>query len=117
MINVLRKHRQWLMVVIAILSIPFVFYFVQKPDYGVAFGSKGTVGHIYDRPVTQVEFDRNYLLLRLASMLGLTLGSDLITGNVSNENEMYVEFMWNRLTFLHEAETLGIKPSAEEIKE
>ncbi len=27
MITILRKHRHWLMIVIAILCIPFVFYF------------------------------------------------------------------------------------------
>jgi hypothetical protein len=39
MMKLLRKHRQWLMIVIAILAIPFVFYFVQKPDYGNPFRS------------------------------------------------------------------------------
>src|SRR2546430_2554333 len=30
MMKLLRKHRHWLMIVIAILAIPFVFYFVQN---------------------------------------------------------------------------------------
>src|SRR5947208_1567768 len=34
MMKLLRRHKDWLMIVIAILAIPFVFYFVQRPDYG-----------------------------------------------------------------------------------
>ena len=30
MMKLLRRHRDWLMIVIAILAIPFVFYFVQR---------------------------------------------------------------------------------------
>ena len=29
MMKLLRRHRDWLMIVIAILAIPFIFYFVQ----------------------------------------------------------------------------------------
>ena len=33
MITILRKHHRWLMIVIAILAVPFVFYF-NKTDLG-----------------------------------------------------------------------------------
>ena len=112
MITILRKHHRWLMIVIAILAVPFVFYFNQT-DFGAQRSTD--LGRIYDRPVTQVEFTRNARILNLSSTLGLTLGQDLMMSNVASESEMYVEFTWNRLTFLHEAEQLGIRPSPREI--
>ena len=102
------------MIVIAILALPFVFYF-NKTDLGAQRTTD--LGRIYDRPVTQVEFTRNARILNLSSSLGLTLGNDLMMSNVASESEMYVEFTWNRLTFLHEVEQLGIHPSAEEVTE
>jgi hypothetical protein len=112
MITILRKHHRWLMIVIAILAVPFVFYF-NKTDFGAQRSTD--LGRIYDRPVTQVEFTRNARLLNLAGGLGLSLGNDLMTVNVASENEMYAEFTWNRLILLHEAEQLGIRPNASEI--
>jgi hypothetical protein len=114
MITILRKHHRWLMIVISILALPFVFYFVQKPDYS-ALNRKDDLGRIYDRTITQVEFTRNARLLNLASGLGLSLGNDLMTGQVTSESEMYVEFTWNRLILRHEADELGIHPSSSEI--
>ena len=112
MITILRKHHRWLMIVIAILAVPFVFYF-NKTDFGAQRTTD--LGRIYDRPVTQVEFTRHARMLNLASALGLNLGTDLMMVNVASESEMYVEFTWNRLVLLHEAEQLGIRPSSSEI--
>jgi hypothetical protein len=116
MITIFRKHHRWLMIVIAILAVPFIFYF-QKGATDFAAPRSNDLGRIYDRPVTQVEFTRNARILNLSSTLGLTLGQDLMMANVASESEMYVEFTWNRLTLLHEVEELGIHPSANEITE
>src|SRR5664279_2577316 len=107
MITILRKHHRWLMIVIAILALPFVFYF-NKTDLGAQRSTD--LGRIYDRPVTLVEFTRNARLLNLASSLGLSLGNDLMMVRTANENDMYAEFTWNRLILRHEAEQLGIHP-------
>jgi hypothetical protein len=112
MITILRKHHRWLMIVIAILAVPFVFYF-NKTDFGAQRSTD--LGRIYDRPITQVEFTRHARLLNLAQALGLNLGNDLMMANPQSESEMYVEFTWNRLVLLHEAERLGIHPSSSEI--
>jgi len=112
MITILRKHHRWLMIVIAILAVPFVFYF-NKTDFGAQRSTD--LGRIYDRPVTQVEYTRNARLMNLSRGLGLSLGNDLMMANVASENEMYVEFTWNRLVLLHEAERLGIRPNSSEI--
>ena len=103
MITILRKHH---------LALPFVFYF-NKTDLGARRATD--LGRIYDRPVTLMEFSRNAHLMNLARGLGLSLGNDLMINNVPNENEMYAEFTWNRLTLRHEAEQLGIHPNSSEI--
>lgn len=112
MITVMRKHHKWLMIVIAILAIPFVFYF-NKSDFTV--NRQSDVGRIYDRPITQVEFQRSARLLTLAQMLGLTqLVQDLMMRPMS-ETDMYVNFAFNRLVVDHEAQQLGIRPTHSEI--
>jgi hypothetical protein len=112
MITTFRKHHRWLMIVIAILAIPFIFYF-NKTDFNAQRVSD--LGRIYDRPVTQVEFTRHARILNLASGLGLSLGNDLMMSNVASESEMYVEFTWNHIVLLHEAEQLGLRPNSSEI--
>ena len=91
-------------------SVHFLFF--QTPNFGARTSD---LGRIYDRTITQVEFTRHARIMNLASALGMNLGSDLMTVNVSSEAEMYVEFTWNRLVFLHEAERLGIRPTSSEI--
>ncbi len=116
MINILRKNQKGLWSVIAILCIPFVFYFVQKPDYGAAFHSK-QFGKIYDRPITLLEFQHNARLFNLARDLGMVSYLQALIGNARNENDAYSDFTYNRLIMQHEAERLGIKPTQAQIAE
>jgi len=111
MINVLRKNQKALMIVIAVLCIPFIFYF-QSDTVGV--GGKH-FGQIYDRPVSIVEFQHNARLFNLARELGMfSFMQDMVTG-AQSEDQVYSEFTWNRLVLRHEAERLGIKPAPHEI--
>jgi hypothetical protein len=112
MITVMRKHHKWLMIVIAVLAIPFIFYF-NKSDLSAR--RRDDLGRIYDRPVTQVEFQRSARLMTLAQMLGLSqLVQDLMMRPMS-ENDAYVNFAFNRVVLDHEAPALGIRPSSEEV--
>jgi hypothetical protein len=111
MITVMRKHHRWLMIVIAILAVPFIFYF-NKTDMSATRASD--LGHLYDRPVTNIEFQRNARLLNLSRFLGLTLWQELTRGSMT-EPEAYADFTFNRLILRHEAEALGIKPTRDEI--
>jgi hypothetical protein len=112
MITVMRKHHKWLMIVIAILAVPFVFYF-NKSDLSVR--RQTDLGTIYDRPITLVEFQRSYRLMTLAQMLGLSqLVQDLMMRPMS-ENDAYVNFTFNRLVLDHEARELGIRPTSKEV--
>jgi hypothetical protein len=112
MITIMRKHHKWLMIVIAILAIPFIFYF-NKTSWGVP--RVNDIGRIYDRPVTQVEFQRSARLLSLAQALGLTMWHELTAG-AQSEADLYVNFTFNRLVLKHEAQKLGIQPTDKEIE-
>ena len=113
MINVMRKHHKVLMIVItALVCISFSWYW-NRTDF--AQMGNAAVGKIYDHPVSQVEFQRNTRLLRLASQLGMR---DLVQGltiGAQSEKEAYDNFAWNLIVLRHEAEQLGIQPTTAEI--
>src|SRR4051794_215572 len=112
MMKLLRRHKDWLMIVIAILAIPFVFYFVRAPDYG-AMG-RGDVGQIYGRKVTQLEIDRNARLGGLAQALGMSEFWETLSLRQPG-NAGYATFAVNLIILRHEAERLGLRPDASEI--
>lgn len=99
------------MIVIAVLAIPFIFYF-NKSD--LSRRQDNDLGRIYDRPVTNVEFQRSARLLNLGQMLGLSVTQELM-GRPMSETDAYVNFTFNRLVLEHEAEQLGIRPTSAEI--
>src|SRR5437763_11574379 len=114
MMKLLRKHRDWLMIVIAILAIPFVFYFVQRPDYGAMRGDQ--FARIYDRSVSMLEGQQMVRLLNLAQALGMSefLGT-MTAGAGANQNQGGVQFIVNLLVLRHVAVRLGLRPSASEV--
>jgi hypothetical protein len=114
MMKLLRKHRDWLMIVIAILAIPFIFYFVQRPDYG-AIG-RDHFARIYDRNVSMLEAQQFARLLSLAQALGMSdFVGTMTAGAGLNQNQAAVQFIVNVLVLRHEAARLGLRPSASEI--
>src|SRR5215475_1298024 len=116
MMKLLRRHRDWLMIVIAILAIPFVFYFVQRPDYG-AIG-RDHFARIYDRNVSMLEAQQIVRLLSLAQALGMSeFVGTMTAGAGMNQNQAAVQFIVNLLVVRHEAERLGLRPSASEVAE
>ena len=112
MMKLLRRHKDWLMIVIAILAIPFVFYFVRTPDYG-AMG-RGDVGQIYGRTLTQIEIDRNARLGGLAQALGMSDFWETLSLRQPG-NAGYGTFAVDLIVLRHEADRLGLRPSASEI--
>src|SRR5215468_11358964 len=114
MMKLLRRHRDWLMIVIAILAIPFVFYFVQRPDYG-AIG-RDQFARIYDRNVSVLEAQQMTRLLTLAQALGMSdFVGTMTAGAGMNQNEAAIQFIVNLLVLRHEAERLGLRPDTSEI--
>lgn len=112
MITVMRKHHKWLMIVIALLAIPFIFYF-NKSDLSV--NRESDLGRIYDRPITNVEFQRSVRLFTLAQMVGMSSMVQDLMMRPMTENDMYVNFAFNRLVLTHEAQALGIQPTSDEV--
>ena len=117
MMKLLRRHRDWLMIVIAILAIPFIFYFVQRPDYG-AIG-RDQFARIYDRNVSMMEAQQFARLLNLAQALGMSdFVGTMTAGAGLNQNQAAVQFIVNLLVLRHEAAgRLGLRPSASEVAE
>src|SRR4029453_9378329 len=105
MMTLLRRHRQWLMMLIAILAIPFVFYFVQKPGYGAMRSDRFT--RVYDRNISMVEAQQNARLFDLARALGMSDFLQSLTAGENNQNQIYVQFILNSLILRHEAARLG----------
>jgi hypothetical protein len=104
------------MIVIAILAIPFVFYFVQRPDYG-AIG-RDHFARIYDRNVSILEAQQSARLLSLAQALGMSdFVATMTAGAGADQNQAAVQFIVNLLVLRHEAERLGLRPSAAEVAE
>jgi hypothetical protein len=112
MMKLLRRHKDWLMIVIAILAIPFIFYFVRTPDYGAM--RQGDVGQIYGRKLTQLEIDGNARLGGLAQAVGMSEFWETLSLR-QRGNAGYGTFAVNLIVLRHEAERLGLRPSASEI--
>jgi hypothetical protein len=104
------------MIVIAILAIPFIFYFVQRPDYG-AIG-RDQFARIYDRNVSVLEAQQFARLLSLAHALGMSDFVGTLTAAAGlNQNQAAVQFIVNLLVLRHEAGRLGLRPSASAVAE
>jgi peptidyl-prolyl cis-trans isomerase D len=118
MMTFLRKHRNWLMIVIAILAIPFVFYF-NKTDLG-AQGANQFV-RLYNRSVSMTEAQRHARLYDLAQALGMSRFCQDLTGGMgpdpNNANQVRAVFAINLIILRHEAERLGLHATSEEIAE
>src|SRR3954453_14933732 len=114
MMKLLRRHRDWLMIVIAILAIPFVFYFVKTPDYG-AIG-RDHFATIYDQNVSLTQAQQIGCRLNLAQVLGMSeFVGTMTAGAGMDQNQGVVQFIANLLVLRHESERLGVRPSTSEI--
>ena len=102
------------MIVIAILAIPFIFYFVQRPDYGAMRSDR--FARIYDRNVSMLEAQQTVRLLTLAQALGMSEFVQTLTAGAGQDpNQVAVQFIVNLLVLRHEAARLGIRPGYSEI--
>src|SRR5947199_10392865 len=112
MMKLLRRHKDWLMIVIAILAIPFIFYFVRTPDYG-AMG-RSELGKIYGRKLTQMEIDRNARLGGLAQAIGMSDFWETLSLRQPGNNG-YGTFAVNLIVLRHQSDRLGLRPSPPDI--
>src|SRR5262249_13626989 len=113
MIKILRKHRNWLMIVIAILALPFCLYFV-KSDTSLIRSDE--FARLYGRKVTVAEARWDARLFQLSRVLGMAELHGLAPGAGTDDQKLPV-FIINLIVLRHEAERLGISPSKDEIVE
>jgi peptidyl-prolyl cis-trans isomerase D len=123
MINVFRKHQKWLMIVIAILAMPFCLYFV-RTDWWTALRGEAGGTRLYGQTIPRLELDRGGRLFDLARLLGM---NDFLNDILAQwrpqraktqseaEREAGEEFAIDLMILRHEANALGIRPTTSEI--
>jgi peptidyl-prolyl cis-trans isomerase D len=114
MIKILRKHRNWLMIVIAILALPFCLYFV-KSDTSQIRSDEFT--KMYGRKISLTEARWDARFFQLAGLLGMTDLRDGLAPGGGTDEQKTVTFIINLIVLRHEAERLGIEPAESEIVE
>ena len=112
MIKILRKHRNWLMIVIAILALPFCIYFV-KSDPGAIRSDE--FARMYGRKISIIEARRDAYLYQLATLLQVSDLTDALSPGNGEFNQKAYPFVINLTVLRHEAERLGIEPAESEI--
>src|SRR2546422_6924451 len=98
MITLLRKHRHWLMIVIAILALPFCIYFV-RTDYSAIRPDQ--FARIYDRNISGNEARRDARLCDLAQGLGMSSLIQGLTAGANSLDDRYVQFILNLIILRH----------------
>lgn len=96
------------MIVIAILVVPFIFYFV---NWDPSASRSDEFSRVYGRKVSQVEAMRYGKLYGLANALGMSRFVQDLSAGANSEREVIA----NMVILRHEADRLGIRPSAAEI--
>jgi peptidyl-prolyl cis-trans isomerase D len=116
MIRILRKHRNWLMIVIAVLALPFCLYFV-KSDTSLIRSDE--FAQMYGHKISLIQARRDARLFSLAEMLGVSdLTDGLAPGSPgAGDDQRAGAFIVNLTVLRHEAERLGIEPSESEVIE
>jgi hypothetical protein len=99
--------------VIAILAIPFIFYF-NKTDFS---GPSEKFARVYGRDISNVEAQKGARLYQLAQQLGMSSFVRALTLGAQSENDLFALFTLNRLILRHEADRLGLQSTTAEIAE
>src|SRR5438445_7162241 len=114
MLKVFRKHRNWLMIVIAILALPFCLYFV-KSDTSLI--RSDTFVQMYGRKITMTEAHRQARLYQVSRLLEVSDLNDGLAPGGGNDDQKAATFIINLIVLRHEAERLGIEPPEPDIVE
>jgi peptidyl-prolyl cis-trans isomerase D len=112
MLNIIRKHRNWLWIVILILTIPFCIYFV-KSDPGAIRSDE--YAKMYGRKISLIEARRDARLFGVAQMLGISDLTDALAPGSGSDDQRAGAFIVNLTVLRHEADRLGIEPAESEI--
>jgi hypothetical protein len=113
MVNLFRRHRQPLLIVLTILTI-LAFGVFYNPTRNQ---SQIQVASINGRPITLGERQHSEHRFQLMSELGMMDALYALIGQARSRSEAEEAFLWNTLVLRYEAEELGIisaKPSKDE---
>lgn len=114
MLTVIRKNQQFLMLVIAILTIVAFIWLYNPTDKFRKFGTNDVLS-IYGKVIQQAEIDREARGYMLALGLGLTDFVRDLGGMGADEQTSFSDFILNLLIVRHEAPLLGVQPSDDEV--
>lgn len=117
MVNLMRRYRQALLMMVTVLIIiSFGWFFT---DYRLSGHHKeDSIGRIYDRPVRLAEFERGLRRIHLLSRLGMNELVRALAGNARTDQEAQANFVFNSYVLRHEADQMGLIPTqAEAIEE
>jgi hypothetical protein len=112
MIKILRKHRNWLMIVIAVLALPFCVYFVKSDVSAIR---QDEFARMYGRKISIIEAQRDAKLFQLADFLKVSDLTDALAPGNGEFNQRAPSFIINLTVLRHEADRLGIEPAESEI--
>src|SRR4051812_18750409 len=113
MVNLFRRHRQPLLIVLTILTI-LAFGVFYNPTRNQ---SQIQVASINGRPITLGERQHSEKRFQLMSELGMMDALYSLIGQARSRSEAEESFLWNTLVLRYEAEQLGIlsaKPGKDE---
>src|SRR5438552_19087917 len=106
MLKVIRKHRNWLMIVIAILALPFCLYFVKSDTSQIR---NDEFVRMYGRKITMTEERHDSGFFQLERYIGISdLLDSLSPGMCYDDNQKIVTFIINLIVLRHESEWHGI---------
>ncbi len=115
MVNVMRKYRQQLMLVVTVLVIiSFTWLYT---DYNKSRGGEGKVGRIYDRDVMLTDYQRGLRRMQMCQELGMFELVGGLAGNARTMDEAQPNFVFGAYVLRHESGALGINPTTQEVVE
>lgn len=111
-VNLMRSNQRWLMIIFALVaSISLIFLYSNRTQLDRSVSDK--VGKIYGRTLTTEEVGRIERQLLTAEDLHLYELRNLVNADGMDESEAPI----NHLVLEHEANAMGIQPSADEVKD
>jgi len=120
MVNLIRRFRQPLMIVLTVFVIvSFVILFNAPNVRNGGFTPTDRVATLYGRPISRTKLERSFKRFEVLTQRELLMSMFeylmTITGSSSSRREGEENAVWNTMVLEHEAEALGIRPTAEEI--
>lgn len=113
MVNLMRKYRQQLLLVITVFII--VAFAWLYNDYNIGRGGEGKVGTIYERDVMLTDYQRGLRRMQMCQELGMFELVGGLAGTARTMEEAQPNFVFGTYVLRHEATALGLNPGTQEV--